>query len=331
MTEELPGTDRPAVERERWELLRQLQTLLEGPLTALGFVWLGLLILDLTAGLNRPLQVLSNGIWALFVLDFLSRLMIAPTKATFLRGNWLTAISLLLPALRVLRVFRAFRLLRATRATRSVSLLRLLTSLNRGMRALGTTLGRRGVGYVASLTLIVTVSGAAGMAYFESPAALGEAGLPQREGGTTGLADYGEALWWTAMLMTTLGSEYWPRTVEGRVLAFLLALYAFAVFGYLTATIASFFIGQDQAAARTPAAVDQVTMAELATLRREVVALRSELATLRLQPGPPAMFNPPVDREPEAARRTQPRGVQQDRGSQNAPVEHRSGGSRPEG
>jgi voltage-gated potassium channel len=34
------------------------------------------------------------------------------------------------------------------------------------------------------------------------------------------------------MIMTTLGSEYWPRSPEGACSAWLLALYAFAVFGY---------------------------------------------------------------------------------------------------
>jgi voltage-gated potassium channel len=34
-------------------------------------------------------------------------------------------------------------------------------------------------------------------------------------------------------------------TVEGRIFAFFLALYGFAVFGYATATLASFFIGRD--------------------------------------------------------------------------------------
>ena len=48
------------------------------------------------------------------------------------------------------------------------------------------------------------------------------------------------AVWWTAMLLTTMGSEYWPRTPEGRVLCLLLALYAFAVFGYVTAAIAAY-------------------------------------------------------------------------------------------
>lgn len=33
------------------------------------------------------------------------------------------------------------------------------------------------------------------------------------------------------MLLTTMGSEYWPQTAEGRILCLLLSVYAFAVFG----------------------------------------------------------------------------------------------------
>jgi hypothetical protein len=27
---------------------------------------------------------------------------------------------------------------------------------------------------------------------------------------------YGDALWWTATIITTLGSQYWPATAAGR-------------------------------------------------------------------------------------------------------------------
>ncbi|HET6599785.1 MAG TPA: hypothetical protein VFG60_07465 [Burkholderiaceae bacterium] len=48
------------------------------------------------------------------------------------------------------------------------------------------------------------------------------------------------------MLLTTMGSDYWPRTPKGRLLCLLLAIYAFAVFGYVTAAIAVFFVGKDK-------------------------------------------------------------------------------------
>lgn len=254
------------LQQERWELLERINAATDTPLIALAFVWLGLLVLDFTSGLGPLLQTVSNVIWALFVADFVIEFTIAPHKRAYLRRNWLTAVSLLLPALRVLRFARVVRLLRAARATRSLSLLRLITSLNRGMRALGNVLGRRGVGYVVALTVIVTFAGAAGMYLFEREVA--------RDG--VGLSNYGEAVWWTAMIMTTMGSEYWPKTIEGRVLGWLLSLYAFAIFGYITATIASYFVGKDAAAAAS-------ATPDAEALRSELQALRAQIALLSEQ------------------------------------------------
>ena len=131
------------------------------------------------------------------------------------------------------------------------------------MRALRASLQRRGFGYVILLTKVVVFSGAAGMYAFES-------GIPG------GLNSYGEALWWTAMIMTTLGSEYWPQTFEGRVLCYTLALYAFAIFGYVTATLATFFIGRDAESEEAELAGAE----ELASLRAEIAAMRSEVGVL---------------------------------------------------
>jgi voltage-gated potassium channel len=130
---------------------------------------------------------------------------------------------------------------------------------------------------VVALTTLITFAGAAGMYAFESPAARRDAGYPPAVQ-ASGMDSYGEAVWWAAMMMTTIGSEQWPKTSEGRVLAFLLAVYVFAVFGYITATIASYFIGR-----RSDAALPPDVAAELAAVRAELAALRSELAA---QPGP---------------------------------------------
>jgi len=252
----------------------------------LSFAWVGLLIVDLTTGLGPVLQAISIAIWALFVLDFAIEIVVAPHKLDYLRRNWLTAVSLALPALRILWIFRALRLLRAARAARSLSLVRLLTSLNRGVGAARRTLGRRGVGYVIAMTTIVTFAGAAGMASFENQSALHAAGYAAPAG--AGLNSYGEALWWTAMIMTTMGSAYWPQTFEGRLLCWLLSLYAFAIFGYITATIASYFVGRPA----RPEANAPSDMPDPAALRAEIAALRQQLAIVAqrddVRPAPPS-------------------------------------------
>lgn len=233
------------LQRERWALLARIHGALDPVFVGLSAVWIALVVVDLVGnGLPRSLEILVYVIWGLFILEFGAGLLIAPSRGRYLRERWLTALALILPAFRVLRVLSAFRVFRAARIVRSVGLLRIATSLNRGLGALGRTARRRGLGYVIAATALVIVVGAAGMASFESP----EAVAAERPAGTSdpaGLADYGEALWWTAFAMTS-GPPATPATAEGRLLGWLLSVYGLAVFGYLTAILASHFIERDR-------------------------------------------------------------------------------------
>ncbi len=256
-----------ALNQERREILQQIEDWFDIPMLILSIVWLALFVIELTYGLTPLLEAVSMTIWIVFIVDFLVEFLLAPDKRLYLQRNWLTVLSLVLPALRVFRIFKFLRVLQTTRTIRSLWLLRLLTQTNRGMRTLATSVRRRGFGYVVGLTALVTLIGAAGIYAFEQD-------VPN-----TGIPDYSTALWWTAMLMTTMGTDYSPKSPEGRVLCFFLALYAFAMFGYLTASIASFFIGQDAADPNS----EVVGMEAMADLKAEIAALRAEIHTLNNQ------------------------------------------------
>lgn len=219
----------------RYRLLIRIEKILEGPMIFLGFVWLVLLVIELISGFNPILETISTIIWVVFICDFIIKLILSPGKLQFLQKNILTAISLVIPAFRIFRIFRFIRLLRIFRGTR---LIKVIASLNRGMKSLNATMGRRGFGYVIALTLAVILAGAAGMYAFE------ENDFPS----------YGASVWWTTMLVITVGTDYWPQTVEGKILCTMLSLYGFAVFGYITATLASYFIGSDARSEHTPIA-----------------------------------------------------------------------------
>lgn len=252
---------REEIGNERREILKRLEDWLEMPMLILSVVWLGLFVVETIWGINPFLDVASNVIWVIFWIEFAVKFTLSPDKRTYLKSNWLTVLALALPALRVFRVFRAFRVLRAVRAARGLRLVRLLTSLNRGMKALGASFGRRGFGYVLALTAVVLFAGAAGMYSFEN----------EVEGG---LRSYSDSLWWTAMLLTSIGSDYFPRTAEGRMLCLLLAVYGFAVFGYMTATLATFFLARDN---------EKTTEPTLRELKDEISQLRQMLVERRLQ------------------------------------------------
>ncbi|WP_126173136.1 potassium channel family protein [Altericroceibacterium xinjiangense] len=244
---------------ERWIELDELERWLRTPMLVLSFGWLVIVVLELIGETNELLTTVGTMIWIVFIIEFLIRFALAPEKRPFLRTNWLTIIALVVPALRLVRVFA---ILRAARLLRGLRLVRIVGTANRGMNALRSTLARRRFGYVAGLTMLVIALGSAGMLSFESA---GEV-----EGG---FISYWDALWWTAMLLTSIGSEYWPVTTEGRLLCVLLSIYGFAVFGYLTATLASFFIGRDAEQPEGPVAGS----GEMAELKAELQALRLAL------------------------------------------------------
>lgn len=249
---------RQSIDHERREILQQIEEWLETPLLVLSFVWTALLIIEFVWGLSPFFNAVSTAIWITFIVNFTLRLLLAPQKLNYLKHNWLTAIALFLPAVWMFRMARIIRVLGTTTGMQGLQLLRVLARINQGMKTLSKSVSRRGFGYVVGLTLFVVMVGAAGMYAFERNIA-----------GST-LTNYGNALWWTAMVMTTMGSDYFPKTPEGRVLCVLLAVYAFAVFGYVTATIATFFVGQD-------ANDDDGEIASEKSIR----ALHAEIAALR--------------------------------------------------
>jgi voltage-gated potassium channel len=258
---------RETIESERREILQTLESWLEVPLLLLGFVWLGLLIAEFVWGEGPLLNGLSNVIWVIFIVDFIVKVTLAPRKVDYLKSNWLTVIALAIPALRIFRIFQLARVLRAARVARGVRLVRVLTSLNRGLKSLGASLGRRGFSYMLAATLVVTFAGAAGMYAFE------------REVPGTGIESYSSAVWFTAMLITSIGTDYAPRTGEGRVLCFIIALYGFIVFGYITATLATYFVESDAKSKGSAIPDNGSIQRELAQIRNDLGVISRKLAS----------------------------------------------------
>jgi voltage-gated potassium channel len=244
---------------ERFELLEHLHSLLEPAMSFLGIVFLGLLLLDYSSveiaffGPDRIDQALKL-IWIVFLADFALRLVVAPAKVAFLRHNWLAALSLALPFLRPLRAFRAVR------AVRSLSLVRFLGGINRGMRVLRLATRGRQFAYVGILTIVIALAGAVGALYFDQ----GIAGAP--------IQTFSDAIWWSSALVTTMNSEKYVVSPEARTIGILMRIYALSVFGFITASIASYLIG---------AADTEATSDDVASLQDEIAALRREIALTR--------------------------------------------------
>jgi voltage-gated potassium channel len=215
---------------DRRELLEEFETWTEWPMAILAFVWIALLVLEFTGSRSPYIEPATSLIWGIFIVEFVVRFALSNDRRRFVRKNWLTAIALIVPAF---RLFRFAAVLRGAAIFQGLRLTRIVTVLNRGMRSWRKALGARRLPFVVLFSAVVGFVGAAGMYTFET-------------GTNPAFATFGDALFWSGMILITLGSGNWPETGAGRILAFLLGLYSFSVFGYITAALASVLIERDR-------------------------------------------------------------------------------------
>lgn len=138
------------------------------------------------------------------------------------------AVPSLLEVLRVVRLVRAVRIARLARAAR---VLRGLAVEARGLQALGAVFVRRGLLYLVASAVVLVLTGGALMAVIEPETV---------QGGVWA------GLWWA--IRTVLGhGDAAPSSPEGRIVETALILVGVGLVGTLAASIAAYFVGQDEA------------------------------------------------------------------------------------
>jgi voltage-gated potassium channel len=240
-----------AIHRANWSRAR------EWTLTALAAAFIVLMVLQYAVDLPRPwerrVHLAQLLIWAAFAIDFFVRLALAPSKAVFLKHDWVAVLALALPAFRVLRIVQV------TQGAPSLATSGLIVGGERGGPALRRAFGARPMLYIGVLTLVVTALCSAGMFAIEHDAP------------DTNINTIGDALWWTTATLTTVGSELYPVTVEGRVLAIFVMVYGLGFAGYLAGTFAAVLLGPRQGDT-DQGDVDTAILDELRALHRQLTA-----------------------------------------------------------
>lgn len=235
----------------------------EWPLTAAALVFLvayavPILDPDLDPDSVRTLRVVTWVAWGLFVVDYAVRLSLATSRGRFFVRNIFDLLVVALPLLRPLR------------------LLRLLTLLHVLNRHVAGSLRGRVATYVAGATALVLFVASLAILDVER----GEPG--------SNIATFGDALWWSATTVTTVGyGDQYPVTGTGRIVAIVLMLCGIALIGVVTATFASWLLEKVQEIEESGQAA---TRQDVADLTQEVAMLRAELAAARPTPQASATY-----------------------------------------
>ena len=203
------------------------------------------LVFDLSAATERIFLIADYLIWAIFAVEYIVKLWLVPDRKRFVRQNIPDLVIIVIPFLRPLRVLRSARTLRVLR------LARLVAFATEGLGEIRSVLRKRGLNYVLLFVVVIVFVAAALVRVFERGA----------EGAN--ITSYPDALWWAATTVTTVGyGDRFPMTAGGRGVAVALMIAGIALFGVITATIAAYFVEQEeeQSDSAVAAKLDEISM-----------------------------------------------------------------------
>jgi voltage-gated potassium channel len=229
---------------DRWERA------VEWPLTLAAVVFFVAYAAQILARPLGALEALAEGViwvtWAMFLVDYVVRLFIANHRWQWFYRHLLDLAVVALPMLRPLR------------------LMRFLTIIALVQRGAGGKFRGRVVEYTAAATVLVVVIG--GLAIYDA------------ERDTGNITSFGDALWWAFVTITTVGyGDYFPETVNGRIVAVGMMVGGVALIGVITATLASWIVEKVSDAAKPKAAA---TAEQVDALRQEIAELKGLVSSL---------------------------------------------------
>jgi voltage-gated potassium channel len=188
------------------------------PMAVIGVIYLAAYSIQVLNSSNQilvdQLEVVSQIIWAVFVVDVIFRLVGSESIPKFLKSSWLEILALAIPFMRILRVFRVILALRGIKGF-----------VKNRASATGT--------YILMLVPLTWFSGA--IAVLDA-----EATNPERS-----ITNLREALWWSLATITTVGyGDKYPSTLEGQLVAAVLMLTGIALFSAGAGIFASWIMGE---------------------------------------------------------------------------------------
>lgn len=210
------------------EAYDRFSAIVEVPLTVLAALWLPVLVVPLVARvparIDDAFKSIDYFVWAVFVVEYLIKLYLAPSRRRFFRRHLVDLLVVAVPMFRPLRLLRLLRVLTLARAGL------ILTSALRRTRELLTHQGLHFV--LLSVLAIILVCSAMELAF-------------ERHATGANIHNFADALWWAIVTVTTVGyGDTYPVTAGGRGVAVVLMLTGIGLVGVLSASVASYFVGQ---------------------------------------------------------------------------------------
>ena len=207
----------------------------------------------ITLELAKLLNLFDLITCAIFFVDFLIRLSLAPSKLQYLRWGWIDLISSI-PTLEQLRFGRIFRLIRILRAVKGA------VASTRQIKLRDPFLS------AVMIYFLCVFLGATSVLYLEA----------EVEG--SNIRSARDAIWWAMVTVTTVGyGDFTPVTDEGRILAVTLMSAGIGLFGVFSVQCTQYLLKrwQDDESDKL-----EEIHTELGVVKAELLSVHHKLNTL---------------------------------------------------
>ena len=248
---------------ERSELKSVGYEIFIGILSILSIVNLVLLNVVQEKSLDTVLTVMNALFSVIFVVDFLYRIVTAPSAGAYFFRHFGWADLLASVPLAQFKILRVFRLVRVFRLLRDV-----------GIRTIGRALIKDRAGSSLYVLLLMGIF----VLEFGSLTILGvEEGAPGAN-----IATASDALWYTIVTISTVGyGDLYPVTDAGRLVGTGIIIVGVGIFGTFTGYLANFFLSPRKKAAAPPVADAGSRTATVEGLRLSLEESEAKLAEIR--------------------------------------------------
>lgn len=179
-----------------------------------------LIIIDISDGLVLWQSLLSKGILAVFIFDYILRLWSAKNKKKFITHNICDLIAILPFHI----AFRGFKIVHMNRLIRFLKLPQAFAFLYRPLKKATRFLNTNGFKYVLFVTTLLILLGGILIHFAEG-------------------MSIGDGIWWAFVTATTVGyGDISPDSLYGRLIAMVLMLMGIGLIGSVTSTLTSYFL-----------------------------------------------------------------------------------------
>lgn len=232
-----------------------LERRIEIPMLFVTLLLLGLIILRnsffLDVSALRIFDLLEFVLWLLFFVELISMTLLSQSRVLYLKTHWYNVLTVLLPLLRIVHIDIGSTLSHLTGSVlyfysaililfgADTLFIRVIPLIFRGLAIMKLLFRRHRLDYIIYVIFVVVV--------FLGPLAA----VFERNNPNANLKTVTDGIWWAFISMSTVGyGDYFPVTLQGRLIGLVVIVLGVTLFSLLTAHVSSIMVEDSEKSER---------------------------------------------------------------------------------